>query len=106
MTLAPRPNYDPGHGESTLALARIETHYFVNDSFIREGEILANAHLLRGLPGFIVQGRYDVVTPATTSHELHALWPDSRIDIVPDAGHATNEPGTAAKLVEATDFFR
>lgn len=106
MTLTPRPNYDPGHGDATLALARIETHYFINDSFLREGEILANAGLLDGLPGVIVQGRYDVVTPVTTAYALQALWPQARLDIVPDAGHATSEPGTIARLVEATDSFR
>ena len=106
MTLAPRTSYEPGHGDATLALARIETHYFVHHSFLREGEIMANAHLLRDIPGVIVQGRYDVVTPPTTSFELHLMWPASRLDIVPDAGHATSEPGTVAKLVEATDFFR
>ena len=106
MTLAPRGSYSPGHGDATLALARIETHYFVNNSFLPEGEIMAKAAGLSGLPGVIVQGRYDVVTPPTTAWELHRAWEGSRIEIVPDAGHATSEPGTIRKLVEATDFFR
>ena len=106
MTLTPRALYEPGHGDQTLALARIETHYFVNNTFLPEGEIMSKAHLLRGLPGVIVQGRYDVVTPPTTSYELHRAWPESRLEIVPDAGHATSEPGTIRKLIEATDGFR
>jgi proline iminopeptidase len=106
MTLTPRSAYSPGHGDQTLALARIETHYFVNESFLIEGEILANVGKLAGLPGIIVQGRYDVVTPPTTAFELHLKWPGSKLEIVPDAGHATSEPGTMRKLVEATDFFR
>lgn len=106
MTLTPRGDYQPGHGDATLSLARIETHYFVHDTFLREGEILDNAGSLAGLPGAIVQGRYDVVTPPTTAFALHRAWPGSRLDIVPDAGHATSEPGTIRRLVEATDSFR
>ena len=70
-----------------------------------EGEILRQAPVLEGLPGVIVQGRYDVVTPPTTAHELHRAWPDSRLEIVDDAGHATMEPGILRKLIEATDGF-
>ncbi len=106
MTLTPRASYSPGHGEATLALARIETHYFAHDTFLPEGEIFANMHKLAGLPGIVVQGRYDVVTPPTTAYELHRAWEGSKLEIVPDAGHATSEPGTVRKLVEATDFFR
>ena len=57
------------------------------------------------IPGVIVQGRYDVVTPPTTAYEVHKAWPASRLDIVHDAGHATSEPGITRKLVEASDFF-
>lgn len=106
MTLAPRASYAPGHGDQTLALARIEAHYFINNTFLPEGEILAHVEKLAGLPGVIVQGRYDVVTPPSTAFELHTKWPGSRLEIVADAGHATSEPGTVRKLVEATDSFR
>ena len=61
--------------------------------------------MLEGLPGVIVQGRYDMVTPPTTAFELHQAWAGSRLEIVDDAGHATMEPGTMRKLIEATDGF-
>jgi proline iminopeptidase len=105
MTLAPRRNVSRSATEQTLALARIETHYFTNDTFLSEGQVLAQVSRLSGLPGIIVQGRYDVVTPATTAFELHQAWPGSQLEIVPDAGHATSEPGIVRKLVEATDAF-
>ena len=106
MTLTPRASYSPGHGDATLALARIETHYFFHHTFLPEGEIFANAAKLEGLPGVIVQGRYDVVTPPATAYELHRKWAGSKLEIVADAGHATSEPGTIRKLVEATDSLR
>jgi len=105
LTLAPRKAGYSSSDRHVLALAEIETHYFVNDCFMPEGEILRQAPVLEGLPGVIVQGRYDVVTPPTTAYELHRAWPGSKLEIVDDAGHATMEPGTLRKLIEATDGF-
>ena len=105
MTLLPRPAVYSASDASLLALARIETHYFVNDTFIAEGQILRDAYKLAGLRGIIVQGRYDVVTPPVTAHDLHLSWLGSRLDIVPDAGHATSEPGIMRRMVQATDEF-
>ena len=105
LTLAPRRGAGSSSDDHVLALAQIETHYFVNDCFIPEGEILRQARVLDGLPGVIVQGRYDVVTPPTTAFDLHRAWRGSKLEIVDDAGHATMEPGTLRKLIEATDRF-
>lgn len=89
-----------------LAFARIENHYFHHRGFFDEGALLRDAHLLRDIPGVIVQGRYDVVCPARSAHDLHEAWPSSRLHIVDDAGHAATEPGIVHRLVEATDSFR
>ncbi|WP_051017494.1 prolyl aminopeptidase [Rhodococcus sp. R1101] len=89
-----------------LAFARIENHYFHHRGFFDEGALLRDAHLLRDIPGVIVQGRYDVVCPARSAYDLHEAWPSSRLHIVDDAGHAATEPGIVHRLVEATDSFR
>lgn len=89
-----------------LAFARIENHYFHHRGFFDEGALLRDAHLLRDIPGVIVQGRYDVVCPARSAHDLHEAWPSSRLHIVDDTGHAATEPGIVHRLVEATDGFR
>ena len=99
---APAPSFA---SPQTRALARIEAHYFVNHSFIEEGQILRNAGHLSAIPGIIVQGRYDSVTPPVTAYELHQLWPNSLLEIVPDAGHATVEAGIQRALVAATERF-
>lgn len=89
-----------------LAFARIECHYFVNRGFFeRDAQLLENAHKLRKIPGIIIQGRYDVVTPAATAWELHKAWPEAQFVMVPDAGHTATEPGIAGALVRATDRF-
>jgi len=106
MTMAQRsPNFSAGSGEHTRALARIEAHYFVNDAFIEEGRVLRDMGRIAHIPGVIVQGRFDMVTPPATAYEVHRAWPVSRLEIVHDAGHATSEPGITRKLVEATDSF-
>jgi len=90
---------------SLLSLARIETHYLLHQAFLGEGQILANAHCLRGIPGIIIQGRYDMVTPPVTARDLHQAWPGSILKMVPDAGHASGELGIQRELVAATDAF-
>lgn len=107
VTLLPRPELvaemaEPAHA---LAFARIENHFFVNAGWLAEGQLLADAHLLAGIPTVIVQGRYDVCTPATTAWDLHRAMPHAELVIVPDAGHAFDEPGILDALVTATDRF-
>ncbi|MFE3195792.1 prolyl aminopeptidase [Nocardia sp. NPDC059240] len=89
-----------------LAFARIENHYFVNHGFLDEGQLLRDIDRIAHIPGVIVQGRYDVVCPATSAWDLHKAWPASELHIVPDAGHAALEPGITHHLVEATDKYR
>ncbi len=87
------------------AFARIECHYFQNAGFMAEGQLLENVDRIRGIPGVIVQGRYDVVCPAVSAWDLHQCWPEAELKIIPDAGHSAFEPGIAAALVAATDQF-
>jgi proline iminopeptidase len=89
-----------------LAFARIEAHYFVNGGFFAEdGELLSHAYRLRDIPGVIVHGRYDVVTPIKSAFDLAAVWPRSQLIVVPDAGHAMTEPGIIHEIVSATRRF-
>ncbi len=95
--------------EFSLAFARIESHYFVNDGWLTNGRELlapANVEKIRKIPAVIVQGRYDVVCPARSAWDLHVAWPEVDLRIVPDAGHAASEPGIVHELVSATDRFR
>jgi proline iminopeptidase len=87
-----------------IAFARIESHFFVNRGFFPEdGWILKNIKAIRGIPGWIVQGRFDVVTPMESAWSLQRAWPEARFEIVWDAGHASTEPGIVDALVRATD---
>ena len=89
-----------------LGLARMEAHYFMNDIFLPPDSLLANAARLRRVPGINVQGRYDMVCPAVSAHELHAAWPEAVFRMVPDAGHSVWEPGIQSEVIEATERFK
>jgi len=86
------------------AFARIECHYFMNGGFFpHDGWLLEQAPTFRNIPGWIVQGRFDVVTPLETAWKLKAAWPKVHFDLVWDAGHASTEAGIIDGLVRATD---
>ena len=109
-TLASIRNDGPGGdspGEFARAFARLENHYFRNDGFLEhDGWIEANLDRLSGVPGFIVQGRYDMICPPAGAFRLNAGWPGSTLRIIPRAGHALSEPGISAELVRITDMLR
>ena len=91
--------------EFAVAFARIECWYFVNGGFFpEEGWLLKNVDRIRHIPAWIAQGRFDVVTPISGAWSLHRAWPEAKLDIVPDAGHASSEPGIVDSLVRATDW--
>lgn len=91
--------------DAALSLARIECHYFQNRIFLEADQLLKQADRLRGIPGVIVHGRYDIVCPIDQAFALHRVWPEADLQVIPDAGHAVSEPGIAAALVAATDDF-
>jgi proline iminopeptidase len=109
-TLAMRPDPDRirafGADHYAIAFARIECHYFINGGFLRcDDQLLADAHRLAAIPGVIVHGRYDVVTPLGNAWALHKAWPNAQLRIVGDAGHAMTEPGNIHELTSATRRF-
>jgi proline iminopeptidase len=96
-----------GQDDYAVAFARIECHYFMNAGFFeRDDQLIADVGRIRRIPGVIVQGRYDVVTPMRTAWDLHAAWPEADFRLVADAGHAVTEPGITREIVAATDRFR
>jgi proline iminopeptidase len=91
--------------EFAIAFARIECWYFMNRGFFPEEDwIIKNIGRIRHIPGWIAQGRFDVVTPMSGAWALHKAWPEATLDVVPDAGHASSEPGIVDSLIRATDW--
>lgn len=108
ISLLPPPPSDspPPADELVLARARVQLHYLINDCFLRETPLLDRITVLRQTPAIIVQGRYDMVCPIISAYELHQAWPEADFQVVPDAGHASFEPGITKALLAATERFK
>jgi proline iminopeptidase len=89
-----------------VPFARIALHYFVHGGWLEPDQLLRDAGKLAGIPGRIIQGRYDAVCPPVTAWELHRAWPDSQLTMLPEAGHAVSDRGVLDGLLDATDEFR
>ena len=107
ITLLPRPDIASHYADDdfSLAFARIENHYFVHDAWLEERQLLRDVDRIRHIPAVIVQGRYDLATPMRSAWDLHRAWPEADFHLVPDAGHAFDEPGILSHLLDATDRF-
>ncbi len=106
-TLLPNPEVEAYFADPkrALSLARIECHYFVHQAFLADNQLLREAGRLAGIPGIIIQGRYDLICPLRSAWELHQVWQDSELQIIPDAGHSALEPGICRALIAAADRF-
>ncbi|MBO0662908.1 prolyl aminopeptidase [Jiella sp. MQZ9-1] len=91
--------------DGQIAFARIENHFFFHDLWLEEGQLLRDADRLAAVPATIIQGRYDVVTPAITSWQFAQAWPKADYRLVEGAGHAFAEPAILHELLQATDQF-
>jgi proline iminopeptidase len=81
----------------------LEAHYCVHNCFIEDQPIADNLSVLEGMPVYIVNGRYDMLTPPAKAYQLHKALPESNLTVVDRAGHASKEPAMVNALVNATD---
>ncbi|MFC0548585.1 prolyl aminopeptidase [Kutzneria chonburiensis] len=103
VTLSLEPNARPGAfsgpvDDDLLAITRICAHYFANNAWLDDGELIRNAGTLAGIPGALTHGRLDLSCPVTTAYELAAAWPGADLFICDQSGHR----GSPAK----GDFLR
>jgi proline iminopeptidase len=101
-----RTESGPEADRDSLALARLESHYFATQRLSPDDALLQGAGNLSGIPGIIVQGRYDMICPPVSAYELHRAWPGSELVMVPEGAHASSDPAMARALVDAADRLR
>ncbi len=77
--------------DAALAFVRICTHYFSHGAWLEEGELLAGAGQLAGIPGVLLHGRHDLGSPVGTAWELARAWPGSELVVVDDSGHTGSD---------------
>jgi proline iminopeptidase len=88
-------------GDGLPATPFMEAHYFVNDCFMRPNQLLEGASRLTGIPGIIVQSRYDLLCPPATAQAVAARWTSSEIRFVEGAGHTLYDPGVRNAVMKA-----
>ena len=106
------PEWPPATGLSprfedtdyAMAFARLVTHYVRHNAWLDDGALLQGADALAGIPGTMVNGRFDLQAPIGNAWELSRVWPQAELVIVDNAGHAANE-AIAFELVRATERF-
>ena len=85
------------------SLAVLEAHFMKHQCFLRDNQILDGIDKIGDTPLWIVHGRYDVVCTLQNAWALHQATPNSKLYIVPDAGHAGAEPGIIDRIIAITD---
>ena len=71
-------------------------HYFGHNAWLEDGQILRDAHRLRGIPAILIHGRNDLGGPVRTAWELAQAWPDARLVVIEDSGHTGSAAMTEA----------
>jgi proline iminopeptidase len=88
-----------------LAFARIVTHYVRRNAWVEDGILLRNANVLSGIPGTLINGRFDFQAPIAGAWELKRAWPNAALVIVEDAGHAASSTNITTEIIRATNQF-
>ncbi|MBN1415676.1 MAG: prolyl aminopeptidase [Bacteroidales bacterium] len=79
----------------------IAFHYFTNNCYLEEGQLLRDVGKIPDIPVDIVHGRYDMVCFPATAYKLHKSIPGSTLKIVEEAGHSLFEKPIEEELVKA-----
>jgi proline iminopeptidase len=106
VSLSPDHRPDPRYAdpEFRLRFARLVTHYWRHAAFLEDDQLVRDAAQLDGIPGVLVQGRFDVSSPLETAWRLARNWRSSELRVIDDAGHGGGARFTAA-VVEALNAF-
>jgi proline iminopeptidase len=95
------PDRASAKGARTPPTPIMEAHYIASSFFLRPGQLLDETWRLSGIPGVLVQGRYDLLCPPVAAEAIAAAWGSQcRLRYIERAGHAMTEPGVFEALRE------
>ena len=97
----PNPRYEDA--AFRMCFARLCAHYFSHGAWLEEGELLSNAHKLKGIPGVMIHGRFDISGPPDVPWLLAQVWPDAELHLVRE-GHKGGEEMNRVHLDALTRF--
>jgi proline iminopeptidase len=99
---APRSRYkDPVF---RLCSARLVTHYWAHNHWLPDDALLNGAGHLAGIPGALIHGRLDLVSPVDLLWRLSRAWPESQLTLIDTEGHSGGNAMNHA-ITHATDAF-
>ena len=99
-------NDDFSDSQSAFNLALMEAHYFKNNLFLKENQLLDNINKIKNIKGFIIQGRFDVICPPKSAYELSKVWTNSEIRIIEKAGHSSSEPEIRNAILQTLERIK
>ncbi|QOE68365.1 alpha/beta fold hydrolase [Corynebacterium diphtheriae] len=69
---------------------------------LQEHDEIDNARALSGIPGVVIVGEQDAVTPQSQSERIVSLWSDAGLQIAPNAGHMIilEQPAIVNKAID------
>lgn len=80
----------------------MEAHYIAHSFFLRPHQLVEEAWRLSGIPGVLVQGRYDLLCPPAAASAIAEAWGAScSVRMIEKAGHTMTEPGVFEALRES-----
>lgn len=103
------PGYspDPGYDDPVFRMrfARLVSYNWAHNSFLPDGQLLARADRLAGIPGVMVNGKLDISGPPDIAWQLAQRWPDAELVLIDLAGHGAGQTATVSALIDATNRF-
>lgn len=88
----------------TYSGALVNAHYEASHYFISQQSIYKNMHKIKHIPTYMVNGRWDIVTPTHIAYTLSLQMNHCTLHIV-DAGHTARETAIGKKLTECSDLL-
>lgn len=95
------PQTPPGADTRLPPTAIMEAHYIAHDFFLTPDQLIAEAHRLSGIPGIVIQGRYDLLCPPHSAQRLARAWAGCELRYAELAGHAITERDVMTSLQAA-----
>jgi len=94
----------PPQESSSYTSALVNAHYEANHYFVSKRKIYCNMNKIKHIPTFMVNGRWDIVTPSNIAYKLSQCMDSCTLHIV-DAGHTAKEKAIGNKLTECSDLM-
>ena len=102
ISIFSKPTTENAHEKEVTAV--VGTHYEKHNYFVPKNTIYKNMYKIKHIPCYIVNGRYDIITPFHMAYKLKGLFTTCDFKIV-KGGHTVMEPEITNALVKASDSF-